>query len=255
VARRVSPSQAAQVAMGISIMRRFLLAAFVLVVTPTCAAEDTSALIKRQTQEMYDSLVPGDAKIWDKYLDDAVVVTDENGVFTNKKDTVAQITPLPKGISGHIAQTYWRFELHGNVAAVAWITDEHEDFHGQHLHSLYRETAVWLKEPSGWKIIAMHTIALQQDPPEAKLPAAISNAYIGKYRAGPDLTYEIKRVGDGLVGQASGGKPSPFKLELRDVAFAPGQPRVRKIFERDANGHITGFLSRREGRDVVWTKI
>ena len=39
------------------------------------------------------------------------------------------------------------------------------------------------------------------------------------------------------------------------MLFTPGQPRVRKIFMRDAQGHITGYLNRREGRDVVVTRV
>jgi hypothetical protein len=43
-----------------------------------------------------------------------------------------------------------------------------------------------------------------------------------------------------------------LKAEAPDVFFVPGQPRVRKIFLRDASGHVTGFVDRREGRDVKW---
>ena len=30
---------------------------------------------------------------------------------------------------------------------------------------------------------------------------------------------------------------------------------VCKVFTRDGRGRVTGFLSRREGRDVVWKRI
>jgi hypothetical protein len=42
------------------------------------------------------------------------------------------------------------------------------------------------------------------------------------------------------------------RVEVRDVLFIPGQPRVRKIFQRDKEGKITGFVDRREGEDLVW---
>jgi hypothetical protein len=38
------------------------------------------------------------------------------------------------------------------------------------------------------------------------------------------------------------------------VLFTPGQPRSRKIMLRDAQGRVTGFTNRRDGRDVVWAK-
>jgi hypothetical protein len=39
---------------------------------------------------------------------------------------------------------------------------------------------------------------------------------------------------------------------VRDVLFIPGQPRTRKIFQRDADGKVTGFLDRRGGEDLVF---
>jgi hypothetical protein len=233
----------------------FLATGLLIAAAPAVAAEDVSAILKRQTQAMYDALVPGDARAWDAYLDADALVTDENGMFTNKKDTVAQVTPLPKGIFGQIDLTDWRVAQHGDVAVAAFIVDEKEDFHGQHLHSLYRETGTWAKTAGGWKLLALQTIALQQDPPAVQLSDAALDQYAGRYQAAPDLIYEITRNGHDLAAGVVGGKPGAMKMELLDVAFAPGQPRVRKIFQRDAGGHITGFVSRREGRDVIWKKI
>jgi hypothetical protein len=34
----------------------------------------------------------------------------------------------------------------------------------------------------------------------------------------------------------------------------PGQPRTRKIFQRNSEGKITGFVDRREGEDLVWRR-
>ncbi len=46
----------------------------------------------------------------------------------------------------------------------------------------------------------------------------------------------------------------PLNVEVRDVLFVPGQPRIRKIFQRDDHGKITAFVDRREMWDLVWTK-
>lgn len=236
-------------------MQRILLAIAILLVTVPAGAEDLSALLQRQTQEMMDAVSSGDATVWEKYLDAGVVITDEAGGVTNKKDAVAQITPLPKGISGTITVTDWHLYSHGDVAVATHVSDEHEDFHGQKLHALYRTTTTWAKEPGGWKVIAQQTLALRQDPPAVQLEGAALDDYVGRYRAAPDLVYEIARQGSELVGGVAGGKPGPLKFELRDVMFVPGQPRSRKIFVRDASGRVTGFLGRREERDVVWTRI
>ena len=34
-----------------------------------------------------------------------------------------------------------------------------------------------------------------------------------------------------------------------------GDPRIRKIFQRDALGRIAGFVERRESWDIVWLKV
>jgi Domain of unknown function (DUF4440) len=236
-------------------MHRILFAAAMLAATSSGAsAEDISTLLKRQTQELFDAVSAGNGKIWGSYLDADAVITDENGAVTHKTDTVAQVVPLPKGVSGTIVVADWHVAVHGDVAVATHVSDEHEDFHGQHLHSLYRTTTTWLKEASGWKVLGQQTLALRQDPPAVQLSIAMLDDYVGRYRAAPDLVYEITRHGGELDGGVLGGKPGPLKMELRDVAFVPGQPRSRKIFTRDAAGRVTGFLSRREERDVVWTR-
>ena len=49
-------------------------------------------------------------------------------------------------------------------------------------------------------------------------------------------------------------KPKPLRLESPDVFFVPGEPRIRRIFQRDAAGHITGFVERRESWDILWKR-
>jgi hypothetical protein len=43
--------------------------------------------------------------------------------------------------------------------------------------------------------------------------------------------------------------------ETGDVFFTPGRPRIRRIFTRAPDGHVTGFADRREGTDLVWTRV
>jgi hypothetical protein len=39
------------------------------------------------------------------------------------------------------------------------------------------------------------------------------------------------------------------------VFFIKGDPRIRKIFQRDRSGRITGFVERRESWDIVWDRL
>jgi hypothetical protein len=64
------------------------------------------------------------------------------------------------------------------------------------------------------------------------------------------------RVLQGDVVVARQGRPDrTFVPESPDVFFEPGAPRTRRMFQRDAQGQVTGFVDRREARDVVWKRI
>jgi hypothetical protein len=226
-----------------------------VVAGPAQLDDAASARLRSEAQALVDALAVGDKRPWSNFLDERGVFIDEDGIRYTKAEMVAQVTPLPKGVSGSIDITDWRVNILGNVAVETHIADEHEDFHGQKLHALYRVTESWMKQPSGWKLVSSQTLALRQDPPPAALPEQAMQAYVGRYAAAPDYVVEITRDASGLVARTNGGRPQPIKAELADVMFTPGQPRTRKIFQRDSAGRITGFVSRREERDVVFKRL
>lgn len=215
------------------------------------ATESIEALIKRQSQEFSDASAAGDAAVLSRYLDDRVVFMNESGSVATKKDIVDGAQPSPKGFSNTLTQTDWQLELHGPVAVTSFTDVSTVQFHGQTLHAKYRSTEVWLEEDKDWRMISSQTIALQDDPPEVKLPVAVLDEYVGTYRAGADFSFTISRKGDELTGVSGDGPPFAMKAEIKDVLFTPGQPRTRRIIQRDANGKVTGFVSRREGHDLV----
>jgi hypothetical protein len=219
------------------------------------AAEDTSALLKRQTQALMDAITYGKPEVWRDLLDDKLIMVDEAGAVSDKKSAVDQVQPLPKGVSGNITVVDWHANVDGNVAVATFVDDEHENYHGQKLHALYRNTATWIKRPAGWKLLSLQVLATRQDPPAVALSTKLTDEYVGTYSGGADLTYVITKSGSAIMGAANGGKPVELKAELADVLFTPGNPRSRRIFQRDAKGAIIGFVSRREERDVVFRKV
>jgi hypothetical protein len=68
------------------------------------------------------------------------------------------------------------------------------------------------------------------------------------------MVYVIRWDGKQLTGGREGAAVKPLQVEVRDVLFVPGQPRIRKIFQRDASGKITGFVDRRESWDLTWRR-
>ena len=214
---------------------------------------DQTELLRAQDQALLDAFAPGDRKVWDRALAADAVYVDENGVIMSRGDFLKQLEPLPAGASGSIQITSYSVHLSGDMAAVIHTDDEQENYHGQILHARYLTTETWRREAGEWKLHLVHTYAVLADPPAMSLPDEVLRQYAGRYVAG-DLVYLVQWDGKQLVGGREAGPMRPLQAELRDVLFLAGQPRVRKIFQRDESGQVTGFVDRREGRDLVWRR-
>jgi ketosteroid isomerase-like protein len=234
----------------------FLLAfilAFALQASPN-AVDQTTAELRAKDQALLDAIAPGDRSVWEQALAADAVYVDEAGAVMNRAQFLEQLTPLPKGASGNLHISSYTAHVAGDLAAVIHVDDEEENYHGQTLTARYLTTETWRRDNGEWKLYLIHTYAVPKDPPTITLPAKELQQYVGRYAAAPDLVYVIKWDGQQLVGGRKGGSMNPLQVEVRDVLFVPGQPRIRKIFQRN-NGKISGFVDRRESWDLVWKKV
>ena len=130
-----------------------------------------------------------------------------------------------------------------------------ERYFAQTIFAKYLTSTTWKRREAGWKLIAAQTLAERTDPPAITLPASRLAQYVGTYQlkdSEPRLTLEL--VDGKLIGTRSGRKAAPWNAEASDVFFIAGDPRIRRIFQRDASGKVTGFVERRESWDIVWVK-
>jgi len=218
-------------------------------------AEDVAKLIERQSQEFSDASAAGDAAVIAKYLDDRVIFMNETGGISDKKGIVEGTQPTPKNIQRKLTQSDFKVEVHGDVAVTSFTDNLDQQLYGQTLKIKYLSTEVWKKEDADWKMISSQTMTKPDDPKTVALPTATLDEYVGTYEATPAFKMRIAREGDDLVGTTNDGKPYPIKAELRDVLVTPGQPTLRRIIQRDANGKVSGLISRREGHDFVLKRV
>jgi hypothetical protein len=212
------------------------------------------AVLRAQTQALLDAITAGNPAAWDRYVDPQILYVSEAGEVETKAQLLAEIKPLPAGISGKIAIGRFEARLHGDTALVLHVDEEDEDYFGHAIHAQYLTTATWRLGRDGWKLIGTQVLATLIDPPAIALPAAQLDDYAGTYQLTDAISYTIRRDGERLIGERTGRPAQELRVEARDVMFVPGQPRSRKIFQRDGQGRIIGFADRREARDVVWTR-
>jgi hypothetical protein len=238
---------------------RVLLALLLLLPFTATATEGPAAVeaeLRRLTQENLDAIAPGRVEVWKRNLHDGMTHVDENGVVRTKAELLAELSPLPKGLVGRLQIAKFQVTLVRKDLAVATHEDlEHLEYHGQMIISRWRSTDTWIKTSAGWKLIAEQTMALLEDPPSIKLTDEQLCAYAGTYRLTAEITETLRCAEGKLLGQRTGRPEVAYEAEIADVFFARGKPRTRRIFQRDERGAITGFVDRREGIDVRWTKV
>ncbi|KRA77035.1 hypothetical protein ASD78_05345 [Lysobacter sp. Root667] len=225
------------------------------VLSPAAAQTSTETELRRLTQENLDAIAPGLVEVWQRNAHERLVHVDENGIARNKADFLAELKPLPAGLVGSLAIDRFAVTDLGDTAVVTHEDLETLDYHGQTLRSRWRQTDTWVRGGDGWKLVGEQVLALQTDPPTVALTSAQLCGYNGTYRLTDKIRATLRCDTGVLIGEREGRAPTSYRAEIADVFFAPGQPRTRRIFQRDAQGRIVGFVDRREGLDIRWTRV
>lgn len=216
--------------------------------------EQNKEELRRISQELFDALAPGNVAVWDRYLDERFIHMDENGVVRNKEEFLKEVKPLPAGLVGRIEIDRFQAAFVGNTAVVAYEMQEYLDYFGQSLRTRFRSLDTWLSTPDGWRLLGGHIAAVLKDPPAITLSPEVLSEYEGVYSLTAEIEATIRVRDGGLTAQREGRPDATYAAELRDMFFAPGQPRSRRIFTRDASGRVDGFVDRREGEDIRWSR-
>lgn len=205
---------------------------------------------------MADAVAVGNVAVWDKYLDPGLIYAEEDGSYKGKAEMLKEVQPLPKGLSGEIKVVLLSYHEDGDTAVALFRQVETEHYFGQTIYANYLTNTTWKKRADGWKQIQGQVLAERTDPPAIALPAADLQKFTGTYKLrNSEPTYTLAMDGGKLMGARAGRKPSEWNAETRDVFFIKGDPRIRKIFQYDASGKVTGFIERRESWTIYWDKV
>jgi hypothetical protein len=142
------------------VRKRFLAALFFAAIStvawggvadrPTITQDD----LVRRTQELLDSVAPGNQEPFKKYFDVDAMFFVEKGRDLYKAALVKDIQPMPKGYSGTIKLARPKSHIEGNVAILSYDMDETETIFGQNMTARYHETDTWMRRGGKWQIVA-----------------------------------------------------------------------------------------------------
>ena len=119
-------------------------------------------------------------------------------------------------------------------------------------HLLMTET--WQRVHGKWLLRIVHTDRVRVNPTPITLSSNQIDELVGTYR-NVNGTYVIRRDGDRILGGTPGRPFVLLKAETRDMLFEPDNVYKRDVFQRDANGRVTGFIVRNENTDRPWVRI
>ena len=221
---------------------------------PSETATITQDELVRRTQELFDSVAPGDQAPWKSYFAEDAMYTDETGKSMDKPAIVANITPLPKGYSGTIKVVKPQSRIHENSAVLTYDLDETETVFGQLLHARYHGTDTWLYRNAHWQIVAGQMLRYYEDPAVGKIDSAHLDDFVGTYQLAPGVTITVSREGAELYAKRGDAPKTVLQPESPDLFFRPGI-EGRRLFHRDERGKVDALIDRRNNEDLLWKKI
>ncbi len=220
------------------------------------SSDATIEQLKRATQELLTAVAPGDVAVWQKYLAEGCIYTDEEGKVKTKADLLKELRPLPQGYFGTIKMGEPVVVKQDHVIVLSHRDREDLELYGQKLVTWFHSTDTWAEQTDGqWKLVAVQVMAIPNErKPMAMNPKQL-DAYVGQYQLTPDVSYTITREGDKLFGQRSGRTKEELLALCADTLYRKGVWRGEKVFERDGKGKVIRMLDRRENNDLVWNKV
>ena len=131
----------------------------------------TQEELERRTQELMDSVQPGDLIPWKKYLAEDTLYFDEKGRNIDKAALLKEVTAMPQGYSVTIKLVQPKSRIFGDVAILSYDAQETETVFGQRMTARYHGTDTWISRDGEWKIIASQMLRYYEDPSPGRVDA------------------------------------------------------------------------------------
>jgi hypothetical protein len=223
---------------------------------PVAAAPaDLTATFQTLEQSLMNAVGVGDKAVWSRAMDEACVMTDEEGGVSTKKDFLQALGPLPPGLSGEITVRDLTVQAFPTFVVVRFLADEWEQVFGQRLTTKYRTTDTFRLVGTDWKMVASHTSVVTADPPAQTVDTSGWPRLVGAYRLLPDgWTYHVELRNGVLLGGRDPAALKPF-IPLTPVAFVRHDTLGEFVFVVGKNGDADAIVELRKFEPLVWTRV
>jgi|SRR5882724_5026320 len=207
----------------------------------------------RRTQELMDSLVPGNQEPWKKHFAEDARYFDEKGRAMDKAALVKDVSPMPAGYSGSIKLLNPKSHILGDTAILSYDLDETETIFGNSMKARYHGTDTWMLRNGEWQIVAGQMLRYYEDPAPGELDTKRIRDYLGTYELAPGITREVTYDGKNVCAQRSGRDKELLIPEAPDIFFRKGM-EGRILFPHADGQPANVLIERRNNEDLVWKR-
>lgn len=205
-------------------------------------------------QSLMDAVASGDKAVWERVLDDAFVMTSEEGEVLPREQLLKDMRPLPAGLSGKISVKELTVQEFPTFAVVRYLADETEQVFAQSLATKYRMTDTFRRDGKAWKMIASHASVVTADPPAQPVPAARFAGLVGEYKLLPDgWTFTVELRDGKLYGGRDAKKMKPM-VPITATAFVVSGSLGEWLFDVDDKGKAQRIVDLRKFETLIWTR-
>jgi hypothetical protein len=208
----------------------------------------------RRTQELMDSVAPGNQEPWKKYYADDATYFDEKGRAMDKAALVKDVSPMPTGYSGSIKVLNPRSHIFADTAILSYDLDETETIFGNNMKARYHGTDTWMFRNGQWQIVAGQMLRYYEDPAATELDTKRVREYLGKYELAPGTTREVTYDGRNVYVQRTGRDKELLTPEAPDIFFRKGV-EGRILFPHSDGQPAKVLIDRRNNEDVIWKRV
>jgi ketosteroid isomerase-like protein len=135
-----------------------------LILSISCSAQNIAIqtkMVQKVIVDAFDGFSRKDAQHVLRYCTDDVMVI-EDGIIWNKDSIIAKVGMMPPDLERINSFEFLKTEIKGEMAWVAYKNKADVTFKGKRKLITWLESAVLVKEATGWKLKMLHSTVLER---------------------------------------------------------------------------------------------
>ena len=206
------------------------------------AQEASPDAFRRRLDALYQAIAQGDtAALGLQLSDDLRWVVGATGNEVTKSQLLSA--------AAHVQNPAPRFDVDsvrshtiGAVALVEYIRSDHRSVGAAELITRWRAFAVFAPHEGTWRLVR-HTLTWLAVPlAPITLDSVALQPFVGRYQIAPGYVDDVHWETGSLVATASGQSTGARLIPVSTSAFSPDGVGAMIVFERDATGHVLGYV-------------